>query len=147
MYAPLPHLIPIALRTMLPVDFPKLTYLYLAYWKVPWRWFVGVVPASLVANNPSSSSPTASDMSSADDGGDVNVIANREQPNLRLNSCRTFVFWKCGGLPTDLASAGDVTEKKWIAELKEVWGEELEILDDSAGFEKASKGNRGGGVW
>lgn len=147
MYAPLPHLIPIALRTMLPVDFPKLTYLYLAYWRIPWRWFVGAAHASLVANNSGSSSSAASDISSADDGGDVNAIANREQPNLRFNSCRTFVFWKCSGLPTDLGGPGDVSEKKWIAELREVWGEKLEILDDSTGFDKASKGNRGGGLW
>lgn len=146
MYAPLPHLIPIALRTMLPVDFPKLTYLYLAHWKVPWRWFVGVVPVNLT-NSSSSSSPAASDISSADDGGDINSIANRKQPNLRLNNCRTFIFWKCAGLPTDLVGGGDVSEKKWIAELKEVWGEGLEALDDSAGWDKASRGNRAGGVW
>lgn len=131
---------------MLPVDFPKLTYLYLAHWKIPWRWFVGVVPVSPVANSSSSSSPAASDTSFVDDRGDINVIANREQPNLRLNSCRTFVFWKCDGLPTDMADANDVLEKKWAAELREVWGEELEALDDSAGSE-VLKRNRGGGVW
>lgn len=146
MYAPLPHLIPIALRAMLPMEFPKLTYLYLAHWKVPWNWFVGVAPGRLVANS-SPSSPAASDMSSADDGGEINVIANRKKPNLRLNSCRTFVFWKCGGLPTDPVGPSDISEKRWIAELKEVWGEGLETLDDSAGWDKASKGNKGGGVW
>jgi hypothetical protein len=140
-HAPLPHLIPIPLRSMLPVDFPKLTYLYLGYWRLPWGWFTG-----FVSTGSSSSSPVASDASTIS-GGKNEAITNRERPNLRFSNVKTFIFWKCNGLPVTTIDAGGMVEKCWVAELKEVWGEGLEAFDDLIGPEKALKGNRGGGAW
>lgn len=144
MYAPLPELIPVSLRDMLPVNFPKLIYLYLGHWEIPWRWFTGFMPVNLNVNGSSLSPPAAYEVSTVGGKEKNGVTVGREQPNLRFNSVKTFIFWKCSGLPTSVV---DVLEKAWVAELKEVWGEGLEVYDDSIGLEKALKGNKGGGVW
>lgn len=139
---------------MLPVQFPNLTYLFLGYWEIPWGWFTGFVP-SINTSTGFSSSSHASSLTSAFDGKDnANVLSSREPPSLRLAKVRTVVFWKCQGLPVNAAEDDDselrkgiMPNKKWVYELKGVWGEALEALDESVGYEKALKGNRGGGAW
>lgn len=108
--------------------------------------FTGFLPTKPITTS-SDDSSVVSNASTVDREGKNEVIVDRGNLNLRLSSVRTFIFWKCSGLPTSMMGAGDVLEKKWVTELKEVWGERLEAFDDSVGAEKALKGNRGGGAW